>query len=233
MRKYIRSNGRYGASSFLVGHYGGTGEIAQGFCRTAAVSGGIYILGRHISSIKTLTTSTSDESLAPKYEVELEGVPDKLTCSLIIASPGAVPHVQSTPKYVPRTDVPTSTHGYSSIARCIAIIDRPISFSAISSSETSGESTETDVTTTLPSEIDTAVLVFPPSCFPAGSATTAVHAFFTGEGSMSTPSGNSESMSRVPHRCLHGNARNIVSFNAARQIYFFRLTRVFIETIPG
>lgn len=194
IHKYIHSTGRYGPSSFLVGHYGGTGEIAQGFCRIAAVSGGIYILGRRISIIKTLTTSTSDGSLTPKYEVELEDVPDKLTCNLIIATPEVVSHIQSTRKYVPRSDVPTSAQEYSSIARCIAIIDRPISFSAnVSPSETSGECSGTDITATPPLEIDTAVLVFPPSSLPTGSATTAVHAFFTGEGSMSTPSGKSES----------------------------------------
>lgn len=32
-RKYIRSIGRYGPSPFLVGQYGGAGEVAQGFCR--------------------------------------------------------------------------------------------------------------------------------------------------------------------------------------------------------
>lgn len=198
IRKYIRSTGRYGASSFLVGHYGGTGEIAQGFCRTAAVSGGIYVLGRSISSIKTPATSPSDGSPTPNYEVELEDVPDKLTCNLIIASPGVVPHLQSTAKHVPRADLSTSTQEYSSIARCIAIIDRPISFSASASpSESSGESPEHEAAASTPSEIDTAVLVFPPSSLPTGSATTAVHTFFTGEGSMSTPSGKSELISQV------------------------------------
>jgi RAB protein geranylgeranyltransferase component A len=32
-RKYLRSIGRYGPSAFLVGQYGGAGEVAQGFCR--------------------------------------------------------------------------------------------------------------------------------------------------------------------------------------------------------
>jgi RAB protein geranylgeranyltransferase component A len=33
LRRYIRSSGRYGNSAFLVGHYGGAGELSQGFCR--------------------------------------------------------------------------------------------------------------------------------------------------------------------------------------------------------
>ena len=33
MRHYMRSAGRYGNSPFLMGHYGGLGEMVQGFCR--------------------------------------------------------------------------------------------------------------------------------------------------------------------------------------------------------
>ncbi|CAE7153531.1 unnamed protein product [Rhizoctonia solani] len=50
-RTYLRSVGRYGPSPFLIGHYGGAGELAQGFCRTCAVGGGTYVLGRKVVSI--------------------------------------------------------------------------------------------------------------------------------------------------------------------------------------
>ncbi|CAE6477008.1 unnamed protein product [Rhizoctonia solani] len=50
-RTYLRSVGRYGPSPFLIGHYGGAGELAQGFCRTCAVGGGTYVLGRKVMSI--------------------------------------------------------------------------------------------------------------------------------------------------------------------------------------
>lgn len=43
--------GRYGPSPFLIGHYGGAGELAQGFCRTCAVMGGTYVLGRKVLDI--------------------------------------------------------------------------------------------------------------------------------------------------------------------------------------
>lgn len=33
IQRYLRSSGRYGDSPFIIGHYGGLGEIAQGFCR--------------------------------------------------------------------------------------------------------------------------------------------------------------------------------------------------------
>ncbi|CAE6429139.1 unnamed protein product [Rhizoctonia solani] len=50
-RTYLRSVGRYGPSPFLIGHYGGAGELAQGFCRTCAVGGGTYVLGRKVVSV--------------------------------------------------------------------------------------------------------------------------------------------------------------------------------------
>lgn len=31
--RYLKSIGRYGSGAFLIGQYGGAGEIAQGFCR--------------------------------------------------------------------------------------------------------------------------------------------------------------------------------------------------------
>ncbi|CAE6384867.1 unnamed protein product [Rhizoctonia solani] len=50
-RTYLRSVGRYGPSPFLIGHYGGAGELAQGFCRTCAVQGGTYVLGRKVVEV--------------------------------------------------------------------------------------------------------------------------------------------------------------------------------------
>ncbi|CAE6450115.1 unnamed protein product [Rhizoctonia solani] len=50
-RTYLRSVGRYGPSPFLIGHYGGAGELAQGFCRTCAVQGGTYVLGRKVLEV--------------------------------------------------------------------------------------------------------------------------------------------------------------------------------------
>lgn len=202
IRNYLRSAGRYGASSFLVGHYGGSGEIAQGFCRTAAVAGGIYVLGRRISAItspevqltsaKTFSGSNTQPS---RYSVELEDFPEKLTCNLIISSSDHVPpYLLLNAKRIP-SSASYSNAQYSSIARCITIIDRPISFSSTSSQpETSSSGVETpehSYADEAPArqDVDTSVLVFPPSSIPDGSTTTAVHALITGPGCMATPSG--------------------------------------------
>ncbi|KZV87657.1 FAD/NAD(P)-binding domain-containing protein [Exidia glandulosa HHB12029] len=76
VRAFIRSTGRYGNSPFLVAHYGGLGEIAQGFCRTAAVHGAVYILGRKLVSL------SHDE----KWRIELDGVPDVLTADVLLTN---------------------------------------------------------------------------------------------------------------------------------------------------
>jgi hypothetical protein len=127
--------------------------------------------------------------------VELEDVSEKLSCPLIISSLDHVPsHLLSTAKHIPQgATVSDGVQVHSSVARCIAIIDRPISFSTIPGPPIS-DTKSTDDPTSPPEDstrkdIDTAVLIFPPSSLSAGSATTAVHVMIMGEGSMSTPKG--------------------------------------------
>ncbi|GAA5880709.1 hypothetical protein JCM3774_002802 [Rhodotorula dairenensis] len=48
IRSIIHAVGRYGPSPFLVGHYGGAGDLVGGFSRICAVWGGGQILGRPI-----------------------------------------------------------------------------------------------------------------------------------------------------------------------------------------
>ncbi|KAL1702914.1 GDP dissociation inhibitor-domain-containing protein [Schizophyllum commune] len=98
LRTHLRSAGRYGPSPFLLPHYGGPGELAQAFCRAAAVGGAVYILGRDYQI----------ESTADKHTLTIDEVPDVLTADLLIH------HVED-PSLIP-------------IARAIAIIARPISF---------------------------------------------------------------------------------------------------------
>jgi Rab proteins geranylgeranyltransferase component A len=55
IRRHLRSFGIYGVFPLLVPMHGGGGEIAQAFCRSAAVKGATYILGRRISQINETT----------------------------------------------------------------------------------------------------------------------------------------------------------------------------------
>jgi RAB protein geranylgeranyltransferase component A len=151
LRKYLRSGGRYGPSPFLIGHYGGIGDIAQGFCRASAVSGGVYILGRNITSIAPFdpskmpktskeqkegnenipNTAEADTSKAAfKYSVDLEDFPDTLSCNLIVSTPSYIPQdLTSSARHLPTPSRASSTEFKSdvaAIARCIAIVDQAL-----------------------------------------------------------------------------------------------------------
>ncbi|KAK7053847.1 GDP dissociation inhibitor-domain-containing protein [Favolaschia claudopus] len=196
LRRYLRSAGRYGTSPFLVGHYGSAGEIAQGFCRTAAVSGGVYILGK---PIKSLSASP------PKHILHFEEFPEPLSCSLLISSPGY--SLPSQPTLVnPPSSSSTSFSAHSTtcdVARCIAIIDRPLGLGELAPppdddgipmepvADESAPSPDNSSSSTSPSPavLDTAVLVFPPSSLANGSSTAAATALLTGENTLSCPKG--------------------------------------------
>ncbi|KAK0223452.1 GDP dissociation inhibitor [Armillaria fumosa] len=168
IRHYLRSTGRYGSSPFLVGHYGGSGEIAQGFCRTAAVAGGVYILGRKVSSI---TYSDS------QYTVTLDDFPEPLTCCVVVSSATHLPSSPALHQKRVTISSPALVPGYCMV-RCVAIIDQPLSFG------TKVPSTDEDTDAREPL-LDTGILVFPPNSLTSSS--TAAIAFVVGEGTQSTP----------------------------------------------
>ncbi|KAI0301953.1 GDP dissociation inhibitor-domain-containing protein [Multifurca ochricompacta] len=197
LRSYLRSAGRYGASPFLVGHYGGLGEIAQGFCRVSAVNGGVYILDKKAKKITTPSSTSGD-----KFVVQLDDIPEPLTADVLVTAPDQIfeslhlPQVQDTPS--------------SLLARCIAIIDKPIPFPPFLSSGDGSSEGETEWASTTGDEdadepslvpgapsgahveappIDTSVIIFPPSSVNGGSSTKAAQAFITGAGTLSAPQG--------------------------------------------
>jgi len=198
LRSYLRSAGRYGASPFLVGHYGGLGEIAQGFCRVSAVNGGVYILDRKIEEI-TAPTSASGE----KFVVNLDDVPGPLTADVLVAAHDQLP--------LSLHPSPAQDTHMSLIARCIAVIDKPILFPPLLSSEegqsedevesapttsggedASGQSSESTTQPESPTEVplvDTSIVIFPPGSVNGGSSTNAAQAFTTGVGTLSAPQG--------------------------------------------
>ncbi|EIW62323.1 FAD/NAD-P-binding domain-containing protein [Trametes versicolor FP-101664 SS1] len=210
IRQYLRSAGRYGATPFLVGHYGGLGETAQGFCRTSAVKGGTYILGRRVVAVKssppTADAAQHDEKASTssnteiRYSVELEDFDEPLTAKILLASPDYVspgPTVN-----LPSSSTPALSNSVYAVARCVAIVDKPLSFTpsepleepAAAQAETEDaaddEAEETPSAPLPPNyEVDTVVLVFPPGSLVGGSSTTAAHVLVTGEGSMSAPRG--------------------------------------------
>ncbi|KAF5371976.1 hypothetical protein D9615_008044 [Tricholomella constricta] len=202
IRRYLRSAGRYGSSPFLLGHYGGAGEIAQGFCRAAAVSGGVYILGRRILSISHSSTASSDcpseqPDPGPHYSITLDDFPDTLSSSIMISSASHLPpHLAHLSKPLP--SLSSNPFTTLSIARCIAIVDQGINFPPPTSplnepmSEDADEGTSTDSLEAAPepkplTPLDAGIIVFPPSSVAGGSTSVAATVLVTGEGTMSTP----------------------------------------------
>ncbi|KAF8590293.1 FAD/NAD(P)-binding domain-containing protein [Ramaria rubella] len=178
LRGYLRSAGRYGNSPFLVGHYGGLGELAQGFCRTCAVKGGVYILGRKIISLRLPSDAAAE---AGRASIELENVPDVLTADLVITSQDYL------------TDSSLSQPDTRSNCACaIAIVDRPISFPLPLTAQPPREENGTEderAASDRGAHPDTAVVVFPPGALPAGGAPNAVRVLQMGEDTLSCPRG--------------------------------------------
>ncbi|KAJ3785852.1 FAD/NAD-P-binding domain-containing protein [Lentinula aff. detonsa] len=188
LHRYLRSAGRYGHSPFLIGQYGSSGEIAQGFCRTAAVAGCVYILGKEISSI-TRNQNFDESQSTPTYTLTLSDFPETITCDLIVSSESRFPagllgnigDILRIPPAFPaaREEIPFT------IARGVCIIDQPLSFVSRqeSSSAEEGDGQESRPT------LDTGIFVFPPSSLSTGAASSAVTVLVVGEGTMSVPKG--------------------------------------------
>ncbi|KAK4688078.1 Rab proteins geranylgeranyltransferase component A, partial [Tremellales sp. Uapishka_1] len=134
-RRYLKSLGRYGNSAFLVGQFGGAGELAQGFCRACAVHGGTYVLGP--SSIPESISVDSD------YNIQM-----KLPCH---PRPVNARHLIASPRHL----APSLTHPSSeqttttTTAHCIALL--PSLPETLHAPREEADS------------IDAAVIVFPPS----------------------------------------------------------------------
>jgi RAB protein geranylgeranyltransferase component A len=182
IRAYLKASGRYGPSSFLVGYYGGSGEIAQGFCRAAAVRGGVYILGRSVTRISSVDPAgpecpvlTSD---LPRFAVEVDDFPDRLHCRCLISSTALLPgHLRTLTDVIRPSISSCDSPRPFAMARCIAIIDGPITLPLdTKDSEMSDAS-------------DSLLLVFPPGSLNGGSSISAVHVMTAGPGTMSAPSG--------------------------------------------
>lgn len=58
LEKYIASLGKYGTTAFIAQLYG-VSEMPQAFCRLCAVYGGLYVLRRTVTELRTQPTQTS------------------------------------------------------------------------------------------------------------------------------------------------------------------------------
>jgi len=169
LRRYVQSAGRYGKSPFLVGHFGGLGEMAQWFCRSCAVSGGTYMLGCSVQFIRP--PEPVDGNTLPRrngFSVAIEGIPDVFSVSSIIW-PDA-------PSRAPPKSVSLAA---TSIVRGIVIVDQPVHVW-----DSRGKKISFGGVT------DNVVIAFDPSHTADGSKDESfVTCFLTGYSTMSCPKG--------------------------------------------
>ncbi len=165
------------------------------------------MLGRRVSSIVTASIA---EKTSGMYTLNLEDLSEQLHCDLLISSPDHLPLDLQGDSSI------TTASTNCSFARCIAVIDRPVSFSTSESLEGSGGE---DSASDMPIQDlsgDTALLVFSPSSIPIGSSTVAVNVLITGEGSMSAPRGRCKRrIAPLMSECSYYLTRDFIHNNAA------------------
>ncbi|TFK29318.1 rab escort protein [Coprinopsis marcescibilis] len=180
LRSYLKSIGRYGPSPFLIGHYGGIGDVSQGFCRASAVHGGVYILGRTITEVEYAPPGSGETS---GFTFILDDFPEALHSQLVISTHGLKPGQLD----VPSSSIPVEETGPYTVARGIIITDRaPIYTNPQQTSAPEGEEAGAALA---PVSVDASLLVFPPSSVGKGSQTHSATVHITGDTSLSTPKG--------------------------------------------
>ncbi|KDN47983.1 FAD/NAD(P)-binding domain-containing protein [Tilletiaria anomala UBC 951] len=198
-RRHLGSIGRYGNSAYLVGQYGGAGELAQGYCRASAVHGSTFMLDVTVENLSRQHQPPDHpiEGARPCWGIEVDVVEGPVSADWVVASQEL--HHRMREDGVDQDD---SVAG-SRIARGIVILDRSIPFRkpAASSKEQSPQqyaesssATDSTASTSLsandkPAAIETGLLVFPPGSVENGSSSQAVQVLMMGEGTFSCPKG--------------------------------------------
>lgn len=177
-KSHMQSVGRYGNSAYLVGQYGGAGELAQGYCRASAVKGGMFILAHDIVSAKR-------DSADAKWEIQIDGIDKTVTADYLVSSDEMLQQLGLQDE---QTGVTKSKQ--TSLHKAVLVLDRPIRFAAPFSTETTAS--ETAASPDMPPE--TGLVVFPPGSI-GGNANT-VTIVMMGEGTFSCPKGQCKYLPR-------------------------------------
>ncbi|BGP21900.1 hypothetical protein JCM10295v2_000777 [Rhodotorula toruloides] len=213
IRSIIHAVGRYGPSPFLVGHYGGAGDLVGGFSRICAVWGGGQILGRPLLPLNpSATRGVPVPTSQPPFLTATRPPPPPPSSTPTSATLGSRlltrrrknktsresgPVVLSSPLLTVRlsgSGGETARHGRGSRSaprsvRLIAILARAVPFPRPPAGDPSAEEEEEH------DGPDSQLFVFPPNAFKAGGGggvgveLGTVTALQTGKGTMTCPEG--------------------------------------------
>lgn len=134
--RHLRSFGVFGPGfGSLTPKWGGLAEIAQVACRAGAVGGGVYVLGKSITSIEQNSTPHAGEdptSETSKYKLRLSGE-DVITTNYIVGLASTIPPFPLSPSSGWSSQDELSR---GSISRIICIVSSPLTslFPAVSES---------------------------------------------------------------------------------------------------
>jgi hypothetical protein len=180
IRRHITSIGRYGNAAYLVGQYGGAGEMAQCFCRASAVQGGTFVLGHRIQqcsregegSIEVKEGTEDGVTATSNWCISLDGIEGDTRVEKLVGDDDLLRRVL--PDEIDQEDTPSSK--VTSVS-AILLLDRSIPFE--------DTSTEENGPTKVPPP-ETGLVIFPPEQEDKIGAVTALQ---MGEGTFSCPKG--------------------------------------------
>lgn len=180
-KSHMQSVGRYGNSAYLVGQYGGAGELAQGYCRASAVKGGMFILAHQIKSAKRREDG--------KWEIDVEGIESKVTADYVVSSEEVLEELNITNIVSEQTAASQSEDVV--LHRAVLVLDKPIQYSApnfIGATTNVDDQEQQNAESSSPElPPETGLVVFPPGSI-GGNANT-VTVLMMGEGTFSCPKG--------------------------------------------
>ena len=204
-KRHLASIGRYGNAAYLVGQYGGAGELAQGYCRASAVMGATFMLDVGIEERLKFVKGEGGDGRKERWEMQVDSVDGKITADwTVFPEQHANDLIDAASVKIGRNQ---ASRDGRRVARGVVILDRAVNFSAGAAAPSSSSSEQPQQQQEQkPAEVvETALIIFPPgSCSsqdPDDAATTAVasnrntqtvQVLMMGEGTFSCPKGQCE-----------------------------------------
>ncbi len=182
-KSHMSSVGRYGNSAYLVGQYGGAGELAQGYCRASAVKGGMFILAHQVRSAKY-------DKEAAKWSIEVRDVDSTITSDHLVSSDDMLEQLGLGSRRA-AANAADPSRKLDVLHRAVLVLEEPIRFShsaetkAPDSIQQDADQQQEQTQPELPPE--TGLIIFPPGSI-GGNANT-VTVLMMGEGTFSCPKG--------------------------------------------